>query len=138
MFFIGILIFLKINFSLNDPDGAFKIKANDDLNKSNEVNDVVFKDNGEAVSSVVLQPSQQISFLISFMPRIVQNYEGMLQLTVTDNQFEDTLIQLIGEGYMEDVTIDNLHSLNSVEFDEEIVADEDVSGNWKSLFSSCC
>jgi hydrocephalus-inducing protein len=44
---------------------------------------------------------------------MVQPYQATLQITVTDNQFEDTLVQLIGEGYLEDVTIDNLHTLAS-------------------------
>ncbi len=112
---------------MNDPDSVFKIKANN-LDKDIDANEVVFKDNGEAVSSIVLQPGQKISFIVSFSPVMVQNYEGILQLTVTDNQFEDTLIQFIGEGYMEDVTLDNLHSTNNIEYEDEIMADEDVSG----------
>ena len=126
------LFIFQINFSLNDPDSAFKIKANP-MNKDIDANDVVLKDHGETVSSIVLQPGQQISFIVSFMPSLVQNYEGVLQLTVTDNQFEDTLIQFIGEGYMEDVTLDNLHSINNAEYEDEIVADEEVTG-WENKF----
>jgi hypothetical protein len=29
---------------------------------------------------------------------------------------------------MEDVTLDNLHSTNNIEYEDEIMADEDVSG----------
>lgn len=61
----------------------------------------------------------------------MQTYQASLQLTVTDNQFEDTLIQLIGEGYMEDVLFENLHSLltssPSGELDDDVLPDEDVA-----------
>ena len=109
------------------------MKVNNEDIKS-ETNDVVLKDNTDVISSIVLQPNQQISFIASFTPKSIQTYEGMLQLTVTDNQFEDTLIHFIGEGYMEDVTIDNLHNINNAEFEEEIIADEDVSGKISFIF----
>lgn len=78
---------------------------------------------------MVIQPNSQVSFTVTCTPKQVQTYQASLQLTVTDNQFEDTLIQMIGEGYMEDVTIENLHSLSSglADSDEDVVADEDVS-----------
>lgn len=65
----------------------------------------------------------------------MQAYNASLQITVTDNQFEDTLVQLIGEGYLEDVTLDNLpnayltSSLASPDDPEasDLLAEEDVA-----------
>ncbi|CAF0787663.1 unnamed protein product [Brachionus calyciflorus] len=107
----------KVNFYLIDPDSAFKLRPLE--NKTA----VVFND--KTVSSVVIQPNSQVSFIVSCTPKQVQAYQASLQLTVTDNQFEDTLIQLIGEGYTEDVTIENLHSLPDNE-DDEVLSDEDA------------
>ena len=52
-----------------------------------------------------------------------------MQLTVTDNLFEDTMIQMIGEGYMEAIIFENLHSLMPIggDLEDDIIADEDVS-----------
>lgn len=50
---------------------------------------------------------------VTCTPRAVQSYQASLQITVTDNQFEDTLVQLIGEGYREEVILDNLPSIGS-------------------------
>lgn len=115
----------KINFYLIDPDSAFKFKP---LNSNEKNTGIVWKDNDETISSAVVQPNSQVSFQIVCTPRRIQSYQASLQLTVTDNQFEDTLIQMIGEGYMEDVIFENLHSLaGSNESEEDVLADEDVS-----------
>ncbi len=50
-------------------------------------------------------------------------------MSVTDNQFEDTLVQLNGEGYLEDVTLDNLHSLNNAnDAESESITEDDLIG----------
>ena len=115
----------KVNFFLFDPDRAFKFKA---LNANEKDNGIVMKEGEEIISSAIIQPSTQVSFQVTCAPKRVQTYQASLQLTVTDNQFEDTFIQMVGEGYMEDVIFENLHSLaGSSEADEEVLADEDVS-----------
>lgn len=67
-------------------------------------------------------------------PRAIQTYQGSLQITVTDNQFEDTLVQLIGEGYQEEVILDNLPSMHSFTLNylgepeaSDLLADEDLA-----------
>lgn len=37
--------------------------------------------------------------------------EGKIHLSVVDNPYEETNIQLVGEGYEDDFTIDNIHGL---------------------------
>lgn len=115
----------KVNFFMTDPDNAFRFKV---TNSNEKNNGVVLKENEDIVSSVVIQPNSQASFHVICTPRKVQSYQATLQLNVTDNQFEDTLIQMIGEGYMEDVIFENLHSLVGFnEVEDEVLADEDVS-----------
>lgn len=36
---------------------------------------------------------------------------GTVHLSVINNQYEDTVIHLVGEGYEDDVTLDNIHGL---------------------------
>ena len=52
------------------------MKVNNEDIKS-ETNDVVLKDNTDVISSIVLQPNQQISFIASFTPKSIQTYEGL-------------------------------------------------------------
>ncbi len=114
----------KINFRLHDPEGVYKIRKKTDVRASMQKR---LASAEESLQSVVLQPDQKMAFYVSFSPRNIQTYEGILQLSVSDNQFEDTIVQLNGEGYLEDVTLDNLHSLNSFnEIEDDLAADEDM------------
>lgn len=36
---------------------------------------------------------------------------GTLHLSVINNQYEDTVIHIVGEGYEDDITLDNIHGL---------------------------
>lgn len=53
------------------------------------------------------------------------------RLSLRNNQFEDTPIQLIGEGYEEQVTIDNVRGQVDWANEEELVqsdSNEEISG----------
>lgn len=42
-----------------------------------------------------------------------------------------SLLQLVGEGYTDDVTLDNLHSVvqeSDLQYDDGSMADDDISG----------
>lgn len=36
---------------------------------------------------------------------------GKIHLSVINNQYEDTIIHMVGEGYEDDITLDNVHGL---------------------------
>ncbi len=93
---------------------------------------IVLNSATDTVSSVIIQPGTQASFTVFCRPAQAQTYLASLQLSVTDNQFEDTAVQLVGEGYMEDVIVENLHSLAANTdlldtADELVLADEAVA-----------
>lgn len=46
-----------------------------------------------------------------FKPNLPQRVEGQIHLSVVDNPYEETNIQLVGEGYEDDFTLDNIHGL---------------------------
>ena len=55
----------------------------------------------------------------------------LLRLSLRNNQFEDTPIQLIGEGYEEDITIDNLRGQLGTIIDQDLLqssSSEEISG----------
>jgi hydrocephalus-inducing protein len=116
----------KVNFFLSDPDKGFKIRPVQE-------DGIVLNTSDNTISSCIIQPGAQAQFHVTCAPKFIQPYQASLQLTVTDNQFEDTMIQMIGEGYMEDVTLENLHSLSNDSSDllnlnsnDEFINDEDL------------
>lgn len=61
------------------------------------------------------------------------------RLSVVDNQYEDSVVQMVGEGYQDDVTIDNIRQIVTFvdpEKEEGNNADDDVSGNLSILILS--
>ena len=56
---------------------------------------------------------------------------SLCRLSLRNNQFEDTPIQLVGEGYEEEVTIDNVRGQVGWTSEEELVqsdSNEEISG----------
>ena len=54
-----------------------------------------------------------------------------MKLTVINNQYEDSVVQMVGEGYEDDITLDNIHSVVRTidpEQEEGSMAEDDVPG----------
>jgi hypothetical protein len=60
------------------------------------------------VGYMKVKPQEIRKIDIKCTMREARQIEGELRLSVVDNRFEDTLIQLVGEGFMEDLTIEGL------------------------------
>lgn len=74
-----------------------------------------------------------MSFLVEFTPHITGKIAAEIRITVVDNPFEDNVIQLVGQGYKQSVTIDNIHchdstqtmqrAISAIEFDgDEVIS----------------
>ena len=67
---------------------------------------------------------------IMFRPSTVKKYRGEVCVRIQDNQFEKLPVQLIGEGYVDEVCVENIRG----QFDDEgsLVGEvpEDVDGNY--------
>lgn len=61
-------------------------------------------------ASLVLHNGESAEFDVIFQPSLVQRVEGLIHLSIVDNQYEETSIQMVGEGYQDNVTLDNIHS----------------------------
>lgn len=46
--------------------------------------------------------------LIRFTPQAIKKYKGELLVTITDNMFESFPVLLVGEGYEDDISIDDI------------------------------
>lgn len=57
---------------------------------------------------LVIHSKQTRALPVVFQPTEVRRYTADLQVRVEDNDFEDTMVQLVGEGYMDEVTLEDL------------------------------
>lgn len=62
---------------------------------------------------------ENIKFLVDFQPKASTKMAAELRFSVLNNPFEENVIQLVGEGYEESVTIDNIHSSVDHVFDDD-------------------
>ncbi|CAM5150043.1 unnamed protein product [Eretmochelys imbricata] len=62
-------------------------------------------------ASLILQNGESAEFDVLFKPSLAQRVEGKIHLSVVDNQYEETCIQMVGEGYQDDITLENIHGL---------------------------
>ncbi|KTG35348.1 hypothetical protein cypCar_00023228 [Cyprinus carpio] len=62
------------------------------------------------VASLILMAGQQAEFQVGFHPKVAQKFEACLKLMVKDNQYDQTVVQLVGEGYHDIIILDNIGS----------------------------
>lgn len=82
-------------------------------------------------ASVIVGVGETASFTVTYKPSAVQRSQAHIHLMVVDNQYEDSVIQVVGEGYQDDITLDNIHSVDNgteLDFEEGNMAEDDVAG----------
>lgn len=82
-------------------------------------------------ASVIVGVGETASFTVTYKPTAVQRSQAHIHLMVVDNQYEDSVIQVVGEGYQDDITLDNIHSVDNgteLDFEEGNMAEDDVAG----------
>lgn len=135
-----------MDFYLHDVENVYSLQPSaDNPHPENLViNDMTRK---ATAASAIFEVGQKIALDILFKPRPnqgSQRYEGVLRLVVVDNQYEDTSVQLIGESYTDDITLDNIHGLvmgdeplpiqsATGQQQQQTIVDDDAPGK-KSLF----
>jgi hydrocephalus-inducing protein len=98
-----------VKMTLTDPEKSFSISRtslsqDDGIPKDNTPpkhitpNDILFR----------LPTSRSIEFAVQCKPTLTGKVIGEIRFTVRDNPYEQNALQLLGEGYKEDVTIDNI------------------------------
>ncbi|KAL0967856.1 hypothetical protein UPYG_G00258420, partial [Umbra pygmaea] len=68
-------------------------------------------------SSLMLFRGQQAELEVEFSPVVAQCFEAKIHLLVVDNQYEETVVLLLGEGYHDIISLDNIN--NSIEQNED-------------------
>ncbi|XP_074644164.1 hydrocephalus-inducing protein homolog [Tubulanus polymorphus] len=120
----------KVDIDLADPDGAFSMKP---INGTKAIMNTEDKIDGISkkphTASVIIDVDETASFDMIFKPLLPQRSQANVKISVVNNQYEDSIVQLVGEGYEDDVTFDNIPNINfqiDPEKQEGNMADDDV------------
>ena len=124
------------SFSVSLPEGAEETSSdkrveNTDLELQSEATSspkkITKRYPGPPPVPIKLAIGETRDFVVSFRPRAAKKCRGELCLRIQDNQFENLLLQLVGEGYEDDVCIESIRgqlgeppSLESEELPEEV------------------
>ncbi|KAJ8339704.1 hypothetical protein SKAU_G00343370 [Synaphobranchus kaupii] len=105
----------QVNIHLLDKMGVFTLRAGPNTACTSMDSSVLHSDAGEErqvahTASLVLVPGQQAEFEAEFRPTSAQTFEASMDLLVVDNQYEETVVHLAGEGYCDIITFDNIGS----------------------------
>ncbi|NXL83544.1 HYDIN protein, partial [Alectura lathami] len=108
---------VQLLIDLVDEGGVFFLKARPSTHCIHQAADLslsltcVAAGRKPHTSSLVLHRGESAEFDVLFKPSLPQRVEGKIHLSVVGNPYEDTNIQLVGEGYEDDFTLDNIHGL---------------------------
>ena len=93
---------------LLDESGVFEIEQT-------SINESVYSESEEGVPhkfGLVLNVGESATFDVLFSPIDAIRFLGTVRVSLVDNPFEDVSVMLLGEGYMEDITVENVHAVN--------------------------
>ena len=114
-------------FSIVDTENGATLDSDNDTS-SNSPQDKSSSDSAPPFSaSLGVNESKQC--LVVFKPRSVKKYRSEMCVRILDNQFEKMIVQLIGEGYEDEVYLENVRGevLDSWGQEAEEVSD-DIEG----------
>lgn len=78
---------------------------------------------------MILDVGETATFEVVYRAERVQRSQGQLRLSVINNQYEDSLVQLVAEGYQDTLTLDVPRGFPSLgEVEEGYLAGDDVPG----------
>ncbi|XP_048648423.1 hydrocephalus-inducing protein homolog isoform X1 [Marmota marmota marmota] len=103
----------QLHVDLQDQLGIFSLKKRPNTSfiyiiEENKPNEKAKKPH---MASLVVSPGDTAEFDVVFHSQKAGRMTGFIHLSVINNQYEETLIHLVGEGYEDDITLDNIHGL---------------------------
>ncbi|XP_033896012.3 hydrocephalus-inducing protein-like [Acipenser ruthenus] len=121
----------QVNIDLLDEHGAFTLQATPNthctyISQSSKEDDRIVSERNAHTSSLVMSPGQSAEFVLLFSPSAVRLYKVTLRLLVVDNKYEETVVQLLGEGYQDEITLDNIHKAGQTRDIPELLIDQDT------------
>ncbi|XP_078527074.1 hydrocephalus-inducing protein homolog isoform X2 [Lissotriton helveticus] len=110
----------QLHIDLLDEHGVFSVKPRPSTHciypAQEDQKEVVLFGKGRKAhtASLILNSGESAEFVVLFKPNVALPFKATIRLAVVDNQYEENNVQLVGEGYEDDLTLDNIHNLASV------------------------
>ncbi|KAK2085417.1 hypothetical protein P7K49_036717 [Saguinus oedipus] len=103
----------QLHVDLQDDLGVFSLKGRPTTSYIyiTEENKPHEKSKKAHTASLVVSPGDTAEFDVFFHSQKVGRVKGIIHLSVINNQYEETIIHMVGEGYEDDITLDNIHGL---------------------------
>ncbi|XP_041629003.1 hydrocephalus-inducing protein homolog isoform X2 [Vulpes lagopus] len=103
----------QLHVDLRDQQGVFSLKRSPTTSYIyiTEENKPHAKAKKAHTASLVVPPGNTAGFEVVFQSQKVGRMTGIIHLSVINNQYEETIIHMVGEGYEDDITLDNIHGL---------------------------
>ncbi|XP_047385193.1 hydrocephalus-inducing protein homolog isoform X1 [Sciurus carolinensis] len=103
----------QLHVDLRDQLGVFSLKGRPNtsfiyITEENKPNEKAKKPH---TASLVVSPGETAEFDVFFHSQKAGRMTGIIHLSVINNQYEEILIHMVGEGYEDDITLDNIHGL---------------------------
>ncbi|XP_008833211.1 hydrocephalus-inducing protein homolog [Nannospalax galili] len=103
----------QLHVDLQDQLGVFSLKGKPSTSyiyivEENKPNKKAQKAH---TASLVVSPGDTAEFDVYFHSKKIGRMTGSIHLSVINNQYEETMIHLVGESYEDDITLDNIHGL---------------------------
>ncbi|PNI31897.1 HYDIN isoform 21, partial [Pan troglodytes] len=116
----------QLHVDLQDELGVFSLKGRPTTAYIyiTEENKPHVKAKKAHTASLVVSPGDTAEFDVVFHSQKVGRMRGIIHLSVINNQYEETSIHMVGEGYEDDITLDNIHGLVAPTSQEDISISE--------------
>ncbi|XP_037671838.1 hydrocephalus-inducing protein homolog isoform X3 [Choloepus didactylus] len=103
----------KLHVDLRDKLGVFSLKGKPDTSYIYivEENKPNVKAKKAHTASLIVSPGETAAFDVLFHSQKAGRMMGTIHLSVINNQYEETVIHMVGESYEDDITLDNIHGL---------------------------
>ncbi|XP_021570831.1 hydrocephalus-inducing protein homolog, partial [Carlito syrichta] len=103
----------QLHVDLRDELGVFSLKGRPTtsyiyITEESKPNEKAKKAH---TASLIISPGDTAEFDVFFYSQKVGRMRGIIHLSVINNQYEETIIHMVGEGYKDDITLDNIHGL---------------------------
>ncbi|XP_076989079.1 hydrocephalus-inducing protein homolog isoform X4 [Tamandua tetradactyla] len=103
----------QLHVDLRDKLGVFSLKGKPTTSyiyivEENKPNTKAKKAH---TASLIVSPGETAEFEVFFHSQKVGRMVGTIHISVINNQYEETVIHMVGESYEDDITLDNIHGL---------------------------
>ncbi|XP_026975142.1 hydrocephalus-inducing protein homolog [Sagmatias obliquidens] len=121
----------KLHVDLQDQLGVFSLKGKPSTSYIYiiEENKPQAKSKKAHTASLVVPPGDTAEFDVVFHSQKVGRMAGNIHLSVINNRYEETVIHMVGEGYEDDITLDNIHGLVASSYQEASDISEIIEEN---------